>query len=289
MRKHCVIKMVNVADIRVINSRNREAKKYAEIRESVKTLGLKTPIVVAPRRNEDGKLYYDLACGEGRLNIYKTQGMEKIPARVIDADDADLYIMSLVENFARKQYNKTALPAEIQRLLEEGYSIMEISRKLGIPQSYASEIIKLIRKNEHQLLKAVMNGRLSIGTAVLISECSGDEEIQRAISDAYEKKEIKAGALKYISAILKNRSDGTLMRKPVGNQQKGRAFVEECKRKIQEGARYLHKADIYQKNLDYIKGAFSKILKDECFVNLMHSQGMHNIPKTLAETGYGSK
>lgn len=289
MKKRCVIKMVNVADIRVINSRNREAKKYAEIRESVKTLGLKTPIVVAPRRSEDGKLYYDLACGEGRLNIYKTQGMEKIPARVIDADAADLYIMSLVENFARKQYNKTVLPTEIQRLLKEGYSIVEISRKLGIPPSYISEIIKLIRKNEHQLLKAVMSGKLSIRIAVLISECSEDEEIQRAINDAYEKREIKAGDLKYISAILKNRSDGTLIRKPVRDQQKGRAFVERCKMEIQKGTKYIHKADIFQKNLDYIKDAFSKILKDECFVNLMHSQGVHNIPKTLAEIGYEIK
>ena len=289
MRKKCVVKMVNVADIRVINSRSREAKKYAEIRESIKTLGLKTPIVVAPRQDDKGKTYYDLACGEGRLDIYRTQGMTQIPARIIEADKGDLYIMSLVENFARKQYDKTALPDEIRRLMAEGYRVNEISRKLGIPQSYVSEILKLIRKNETQLLKAVMNGRLTLGTALLISDCSGDIEIQQAINEAYEKKEIKAGALKYISMILKTRADGTAMRKPVRNKQKGTAFIEACKKDIQKGAAFLKRAEICQKNLDYIKTAFAQVLDDQSFIDLLISQGIETIPEILKEYSNGSK
>lgn len=71
--------MIDVNCIRVVNSRNRDAKKYNEIITSIESLGLKTPIVVSEREKLDGKQFYDLVCGEGRLNAYKQERNQRLP------------------------------------------------------------------------------------------------------------------------------------------------------------------------------------------------------------------
>lgn len=273
------IGMVDVDSIRVINSRNRDAQKYNEIISSIKTLGLKTPIVVAEREIREGKQYYDLVCGEGRLEAYRKSNEVRIPARIMNVNDEDLLLMSLVENIARRQPNRTAILNEIDRLSKDGYSTTDIAKKTGYTTSYINRLKILIDKGESQLLNVVLAGKIPISVGITIAECSDDNEIQKCINEAYSKGEIKGASLKYVKDTLWKRKNGTRIQHKARISEE--SLIESCKEDIKRGTTFLRKVQRCENNLAYLKGALMKIMEDECFVDLMITQGIKDIPEQL--------
>src|SRR3546814_4634294 len=71
--------------------------QHHEIVDNIAAVGLKRPITVS-RRAAANSVRYDLVCGEGRLEAFRMLGEAEIPAVVIDADEADCLVMSLIEN-----------------------------------------------------------------------------------------------------------------------------------------------------------------------------------------------
>ena len=106
MNAHAVqmIQMVPVARITVVNPRVRNKKVFKEIVDNIGQLGLKRPITVTKHDSPDGGFRYDLVCGQGRLEAYQALGQTEIPALVVTAGEEDCAVMSLVENFARRQH-----------------------------------------------------------------------------------------------------------------------------------------------------------------------------------------
>jgi ParB family chromosome partitioning protein len=114
-REHTELIAVNA--ITVINPRIRNQKVFDEIVANIAELGLKRPITVAARKNnESGDLTYELVCGQGRLEAFKALKQVKIPAVVITASSEDCLVMSLVENLARRQHHPLDLLRDIKRL-----------------------------------------------------------------------------------------------------------------------------------------------------------------------------
>lgn len=93
------IRSVAVDAITVLNPRVRNKRVFQELVTSIAHLGLKKPITVSQR---SGKSRYDLVCGQGRLEAFVALGQTHIPAIVIDAPEDDCFVMSLVENLARR-------------------------------------------------------------------------------------------------------------------------------------------------------------------------------------------
>ena len=62
------IKMIPIDQIRILNPRHRDRKKFELIVQSIKNLGLKKPIQVSLRdESEPEGVGYDLICGQGRI------------------------------------------------------------------------------------------------------------------------------------------------------------------------------------------------------------------------------
>ena len=98
------VKMIPIDRIRVLNPRHRDRKKFEIIVQSVKNLGLKKPIQVSLRSAQEGaEPGYDLVCGQGRIEAFIQLGQTEIPAIVIEAEESDCLVMSLVENCARRR------------------------------------------------------------------------------------------------------------------------------------------------------------------------------------------
>ena len=122
------IQMIPIDKINVINSRERSEKSYQAVKGNIENVGLKRPVTVRPSDDGDG---YDLVCGEGRLRTFKELGQESIPAIIRhDLPKDDAYVMSLVENMARRQHTAMELMHGIELLLDSGYGVMDISRKM---------------------------------------------------------------------------------------------------------------------------------------------------------------
>lgn len=65
-------------------------------------------------------LFYDLVCGQGRLEALRALGQTEVPALVVLADPEDCLVASLVENCARRQHRAIDLLQDIRGMQERG-------------------------------------------------------------------------------------------------------------------------------------------------------------------------
>jgi ParB family transcriptional regulator, chromosome partitioning protein len=82
------VELIPIDRITVVNPRIRNKRVFKEIVDNIAKVGLKRPITVS-RRAEAGGPYYDLVCGQGRLEAYRALGQEQVPALVVTADPED--------------------------------------------------------------------------------------------------------------------------------------------------------------------------------------------------------
>ena len=129
------VQMIPIDQINVLNPRSRNKVVFQGIVSNISNIGLKKPITVARRDQSTSGKPYDLVCGQGRLEAYTSLGATEIPAIVVDASREDCFLMSLVENIARRQQSPVELLGEISNLKARGYSTTEIAKKIDLAQS----------------------------------------------------------------------------------------------------------------------------------------------------------
>src|ERR1700732_3219973 len=127
------VQMVPVDGITVLNPRARNRRVFHELITSIAHLGLKKPITVSRRGTEPE---YDLVCGQGRLEAFIALGQSEIPAIVIEASQEDCYVMSLVENLARRHPGSLELMREIGALKDRGYRCFDRILLNGLIQPF---------------------------------------------------------------------------------------------------------------------------------------------------------
>lgn len=154
------VQMIPIDQINVINPRSRNKVVFQSIVSNISNVGLKKPITVAPRSQPINGRSYDLVCGQGRLEAYSALGATDIPAIVVEATREDCFLMSLVENIARRQHSPVELLREISNLKTRGYNTTEIAKKIDLAKSYVSGISHLLDHGEDRLLAAVEKGRI---------------------------------------------------------------------------------------------------------------------------------
>lgn len=271
------IRMVSVESIRVVNPRKRDRVKYAEIVNSINNVGLKTPIVVAPRIQKNDNMKFDLVCGEGRLNAFIKAGESEIPARIVEASREKVLLMGLAENIARRQPDKVSMIREINRLSKDGYTNAQIAKKFGFSDSYISQIKSIMDKGNRKLVEAVIRGKINLKTAIGIVECSDNFEIQNMLNDAYSENKIKAIELRVIRNILNEKKSS---RRLSGNLTK-EIILNEFQKTTKRSRAFLAKVEVCDTTIAFIKGAFKKMLNNEGFIILLKSEGIGDIPKYL--------
>jgi ParB/RepB/Spo0J family partition protein len=152
----------------VLNPRFRNKAKFNQIVTNIRNIGLKRPITVSRSSSNDGKRF-DLVCGQGRLEAYVALGQEEIPAIIVKVSKEDCFLMSLVENLARRQQLSVELVQQIGLLKERGYTSAEIAAKIDVTKEYVRGIVRLLECGEERLISAVEKGQVPISTAVEIS------------------------------------------------------------------------------------------------------------------------
>ena len=162
------LRMIPVDRIEVLNPRERNKQVFEGIVENIKSVGLKKPITVTARPDAKGEEKFLLVCGEGRLKALTILGETTIPAMVIDVSDEDAFIMSMVENIARRKSSPIELLAGIQQLVAKGYDKYTIAKKTGLSVDYVHGIMVLIKNGEERLMVAVESGRIPLNAALAI-------------------------------------------------------------------------------------------------------------------------
>ena len=126
-----------------------------------------------------------LVCGQGRVEAFQALGETEIPAQVIAASDEEAFVMSLVENIARRQTPATEQIETIRNLRQRGYDVATIARKTAQDLTWVRGILTLLDQGEDRLIMAVESGRVPLHVAVKIAS-SADGQIQEVLQASYE-------------------------------------------------------------------------------------------------------
>jgi ParB family chromosome partitioning protein len=283
--KEQIIEQIPIAEIHIANPRPRNRARWQMIVANIREVGLKKPITVVRRHEADaeGKLY-DLVCGQGRIEAFLALGETSIPSIVASASREDQFLMSLVENIARRPPSNRDILREVRSLRERGYNITDIAKKIGMERMYISGIVHLIEHEEPGLIEAVEGGRLPISVAVEIAN-GKDQEISNALSEAYESGELRGIKLTAARRLIAKRIE---KRQREGKQQQvqrkvtGSMLVQVYQQRVREQKTLVAKAERTKERLLLITTAFRQLLGDENFITLLRAEGISDLPKHLA-------
>jgi ParB family chromosome partitioning protein len=273
------VELIPVDRITVINPRLRNKKSFRDIVESIATVGLKRPITVTRRVEANGP-FYDLVCGQGRLEAFRELGQSEIPALVVNADMDDCLVASLVENCARRQHRAIDLLQDIAGMKQRGHKTTEIARQTGLSGEFILGIIRLLERGEQRLLQSVEAGQMPISVAIEIAE-SDEPGIQRALQQAYEKNLLRGRKLLAAKRLVEQRKrrgkhiqSWRSASATISSASLFDAYQEETDRK----RLLVRRAEVTRSRLTFVIGALRKILADRAMIEILESEGLSGRP-----------
>lgn len=281
------VEMIPIEQIHVLNPRSRNKLAFQGIVSNISNLGLKKPITVARRTQPLGGKIYNLVCGEGRLEAYIALGQAEIPAIVKEATPEECFLMSLVENLARRQQNPVELLREISDLKNRGYSSSEIAKKIDHAQSYVSGVIHLLDHGEERLLSAVEKGRIPLTIAMKIADAD-EAGVQQALCEAYEDKSLRGRRLLTVRHLIEQRNTSgkrfeKSVRKKLDRVPSAEALVRAYRQEADRQKLFVKKARLIENHLLFVVTALKNMFKDENFLTLLRAEGLDTLPGYLAD------
>jgi len=131
----------------------------AGLASSIKASGIVQPLLV--RSLPDGG--YELNAGERRWRAAQQAGLEKVPALLRDADEAQRLETALIENMVREDLNPIDEARACAALVEDlGLSKEEVGRRVGRSRSAVSNLIRLLDLPD-EALELLASAELSEG------------------------------------------------------------------------------------------------------------------------------
>jgi len=147
-------------------------EKLDELVQSIRTHGMMQPIVVQPNNNRDLDAEYIIIAGERRFRA--TGILEWSDVQVIvrsDIDAAEAAALQLLENIVRADLNPVEEAKGIQRLMDEGQTMQDISASIGMAVSQISWRLQMLNARE-DVLGLVAQGHLKPAIAFEMSKLS---------------------------------------------------------------------------------------------------------------------
>jgi ParB family chromosome partitioning protein len=285
--KRVEINNIPIGEIFIANPRSRNRKKWLEIVTSVREVGLKRPITVSQRVEPtgDGKRF-DLVCGQGRIEAFLELGEKTIPAIVITVSREDQFLMSLVENLARRQPSNRDILREVIVLRGRGYKAEQIAAKLGVDRVYAYGLVHLIERGEESLVEHVEAGRLPLSVAIEIAG-GNDHAVSLALSEAYQSGLLRGAKLRTVRRIVaarnsKQETQGTNVNNN-GQHLTGDALAKVYERTVQDQRALVARAEKANGRMLLLCSAFRQMLADDNFVKLLRDEKLSDMPEKLAQ------
>ena len=173
----------NIPQAMIVPNPNQPRKRFdydelENLAQSIRENGILQPITV--RKREDKK--YELVSGERRLRAARLVGMVKIPSIVINIDDKNSAMFSIIENLQRQSLDFFEEAEAIEKLVGEyAMSREEVAQKLGLAPSTVSNKLRILRLPEEMRFELAKAGLTeSHARALLMLE--DDNQRARALS-----------------------------------------------------------------------------------------------------------
>lgn len=277
------VELIPVNQIRIMNPRARDKKRFTEIVGNIEHVGLKRPITV--RRHGDD--HFEVVCGQGRLEAYMALGQTHIPAIVSGYDRKEAMLASLVENIARRPIRAIEQIEAIRWMKTQGNDLSAISRKTGLAERYIQSILHLLENGETRLLDAALHGRIPITIATRIAQTK-DDDVQRVLMAAYDAGEIKQSSLPFFRQLIQHRKAwgkgyGDRSKSDRKRKPSSEVFLASYRQLADRQRLMVKKARACEARLLALTAAFRTLTADDNFVNLLRAEKIGTMPKFLAE------
>jgi ParB family chromosome partitioning protein len=280
-----IMPAIPIAEIHISNPRPRNKHVFDQIVTSISTLGLKTPITVAEREIAPDGTRYDLVCGQGRLEAFLALVETKIPAIIITASREDQFLMSLIENIARRPPSQHGLLDETKRLRERGYGAEEIAAKLGFTSRYIGSIVMLVENGEMELIRLVEASKIPLSVAVEIATGTS-AEIQRVLAEAYESGDLRGKKLRVARTLIRKRLSATKSKSAKPSLKApltGEAVAKEYQEHTRIQRTLVKRAMVVRERLVLIAAACRQLFGDANFITLLRAQELSFVSEKLVE------
>lgn len=280
------VQIIPISAIVIENPRERSEKTFRALMDSIGKVGLKKPITVARVADQAGESYR-LVCGQGRMEAYIALGEDHIPAIVVDANEVERLLRSVIENIARRQQRPLELLQDISILRDRGYSDSDIAAKTGLSQSYVHEIGELIVNGEERLLIAVETGQMPLSVALYIARAE-EKDVQKALEAAYASGELRGKRLLDARRLVELRhrhgkQKGATRTKEPRERMTSAALVRAYRAEAERQQDMVNRAQSTRSSLLFLDAAFQSLFKDENFLTLLRAEGLDSLPYTVAE------
>ena len=173
-----------------------------ELTESIRRHGILQPLSV--RRAGSG---YELIAGERRLRAGIQAGLTELPCIVMNMDDQESGVASLVENLQRQDLDFIEEAQGIQALMSRyTFSQEQAARLLGKSQSAVANKLRLLRHSP-QVLSALRENGLTERHARALLKLPTELQKLQAIAVIARQKLSVARTEQYIENLLQPRED----------------------------------------------------------------------------------
>lgn len=133
-----------------------DQKALEELAENIRQYGVLQPLVVTRRGRK-----FLLIAGERRWRASQLAGRKYVPVRIIEADDAMVEELALLENIMRRDLNLLEEAKGYQALLDRGYTVDSLAAKLGFKQSWRiterTSLLNLAGDYQDCLVKGILS------------------------------------------------------------------------------------------------------------------------------------
>ena len=197
----------------------------AELAASIAEHGILQPLTV--RKLPSG--YYQIIAGERRWRAARMAGLDKVPVRVIEADDRQAMELALVENLQREDLNPVEEAQGYRTLMDEyGLTQEKVAQRVGRSRPAVANALRLLELPQ-ELLDLLEVGALSAGHCRALLALDTEAE-QLACASEVQKRRL---SVRETEALVRARREGAKRKRPPSPaEQEKQFYVRELEQRL---------------------------------------------------------
>lgn len=155
-----------------------------ELVSDISQHGLLQPLCVRPTRSGPEK--YEVFAGKRRFKALQKLGATTVPCKVqVKADNVDIHILALAENFHRTPLSVVEKCKAVHALTKLcGGDPQEAAQRGSLPQGLMKDYIKMRGNLSQEMLKRLDNGQVPFESAFALSQKIEQKDQERALTEA---------------------------------------------------------------------------------------------------------
>lgn len=166
------------------NNPRRQVGDVADLEASIRSQGIKQPLLVTPtgETDIDGHAQYRVVIGHRRLAAAKQAGLESVPAIIERMDARREREVMLVENSQRSDLTPIEEADGYQGLLDLGVGVKEMAEKTGRSDRFVRRRLRIARIPQETRDMSADFSQLSLDQLDKLAEFESDPDMQRELA-----------------------------------------------------------------------------------------------------------